>query len=41
MLSQSDKAIRINQVYRDLDRKFEEEAAQKTAAGLKLPYISL
>jgi type IV pilus assembly protein PilB len=41
MLTQSDKAQRIKQVYHELDRKFEEEAAQKKAQDLGVPYIDL
>jgi type IV pilus assembly protein PilB len=41
MLTPDDKAIKIKQVYSDLNRKFEEEEAHHLAASLKLPYINL
>lgn len=37
----SDKELRINQVYSQLDRKFEEEETQRKASQNKLPYINL
>jgi len=40
-LNNSDRGLRINQVYSQLDRKFEEEENQRKAAKNKLPYISL
>lgn len=40
-LSNADKAARVNQVYSQLDRKYEEEETQQKAKELKLPYINL
>jgi type II secretory ATPase GspE/PulE/Tfp pilus assembly ATPase PilB-like protein len=40
-LSSADRELRINQVYSQLDRKFEEEETQRRAAKNKLPYINL
>src|SRR3989338_2275343 len=41
MLSADDKAIRLKQIYSELDRKYEEEQAQRTAESFGLPYINL
>lgn len=40
-LSSADRELGINQVYSQLDRKFEEEETQRHAAKNKLPYINL
>jgi type II secretory ATPase GspE/PulE/Tfp pilus assembly ATPase PilB-like protein len=40
-LSSADRELGINQVYSQLDRKFEEEETQRRAAKNKLPYINL
>jgi type IV pilus assembly protein PilB len=39
--TQSDRELKINQVYSQLDRKFEEEETQRKATKHKLPYINL
>ncbi len=41
MLTPSDKAMRVNQVYSQLNRKFEEEETQRRAAQEKIPYMNL
>src|SRR3989344_1194582 len=41
MLSPKDKAMRVKQVYSELDRKFEEQETQRTAAQQQIPYINL
>ncbi len=42
MLSASDdKAMRVKQVYSELDRKFEEAETERKATEQKIPYISL
>jgi type II secretory ATPase GspE/PulE/Tfp pilus assembly ATPase PilB-like protein len=40
-ISPSDKELRVNQVFSQLDRKYEEEETQRKAAQHKLPYINL
>jgi type IV pilus assembly protein PilB len=41
MLTPKDKALRVKQVYSELDRKFEEEETQKQAEEQNIPYINL
>ncbi|MBI4363555.1 MAG: type II/IV secretion system protein [Candidatus Doudnabacteria bacterium] len=41
MLSTTDKEIRLRQVYRELNRKFEEEETQRKAKKNNIPYINL
>src|SRR3990167_7403133 len=41
MLSQSDRALHVKQVYSELDRKFEEEETQIKAEQQSLPYFNL
>ena len=41
MSNQADKAMRLKQVYSELNRKFEEEETQRQALKLNLPYINL
>jgi len=41
MLSNQDKAMRVKQVYAELDRKYEEELAEKKANEANLPYVNL
>ncbi len=41
MLSQQDKALRVKQVYSELDRKFEEEETKKSALKQKIAYMNL
>jgi type II secretory ATPase GspE/PulE/Tfp pilus assembly ATPase PilB-like protein len=41
MLSSADKAIRVKQVYTELDRKFEEQETQRQAQQQKFPYLNL
>lgn len=41
MLSQADKAMRVTQVYSELDRKFEEQETQRLAQEQQIPYINL
>lgn len=41
MLTPDDKAIKLKQVYSELNRKFEEEEGQRNAAVFHLPYINL
>ncbi len=41
MLNPDDKAIKLKQIYSELNRKFEEEETQRTAATFSLPYINL
>jgi type IV pilus assembly protein PilB len=40
-LSAADRELKINQVYSQLDRKYEEEETQRKAKQNKLPYINL
>lgn len=40
-ISNTDKEMRVNQVYSQLDRKFEEEETQRKAKQNELPYINL
>ena len=37
----ADKEVKINQIYSQLDRKYEEEETQRQAVKHKLPYINL
>lgn len=41
MLSAQDKALRVKQVYSELDRKFEEEETQRKAQEQDMAYINL
>lgn len=41
MLSAADKAMRVKQVYSELDRKFEEQETQRQAEQKKIAYINL
>src|SRR5579885_1136019 len=41
MLSPQDKAMRVKQVFSELDRKYEEEETQRNALDQNLPYINL
>lgn len=41
MLSTADKAMRVKQVYSELDRKFEEQETERQAEQNKIPYINL
>lgn len=41
MLTTGDRGIKLKQIYSTLDRKYEEEEAERNAAGFKLPYINL
>jgi type II secretory ATPase GspE/PulE/Tfp pilus assembly ATPase PilB-like protein len=41
ILNTADRGMKINQVYSQLDRKFEEEETQKKAKKNKVPYINL
>lgn len=41
MLTPKDRGLRIKQVYSELDRKFEEQEAQRNAEDLGLAYINL
>ncbi len=41
MLSPADKAIRVKQVYTELDRKFQEQETELTAAKQNIAYINL
>lgn len=41
MLNPSDKAMRVTQVYSELDRKFEEAETQRKALEQNIPYINL
>jgi type IV pilus assembly protein PilB len=40
-MSTSDKGLKLNQVYGQLDRKFEEQETQRQASQNNLPYINL
>lgn len=40
-IGSSDRELKMNQVYSQLDRKYEEEETQRKAALNKLPYINL
>src|SRR5574339_153626 len=39
--SSADKEMKINQIFNQLDRKYEEEETQRQAVKNKLPYINL
>src|SRR5689334_5893190 len=41
MLNPNDKAMRVKQVYSELDRKFEERETEKKALKLGVPYLNL
>ena len=41
MLSTADKAMRVTQVYTELDRKFEEQETQRLAQEKNIPYMNL
>ncbi len=41
MLSTADKAMRVKQVYSELNRKFEEQETQALAQQQKIPYMNL
>jgi type II secretory ATPase GspE/PulE/Tfp pilus assembly ATPase PilB-like protein len=41
MITPSDRELKVNQVYSQLDRKYEEEETQRKAVQHKLPYINL
>jgi len=41
MLSSTDKAMQVRQVYSELDRKFEEEETARKAEELQIPYFNL
>ena len=41
MPNPSDKAMRVRQVYSELDRKFEEQETQRRARLQNIPYINL
>jgi len=41
MKNQSDKAMRVQQVYSELDRKFEEQETERLAIQQNIPYINL